>query len=167
MEKKPLRVAYNVLGVLAALTVPTVFVTLLYVPPYRHYFMDLSYPLSFLLLLLLVLPPFITLFRKNSRFYLLPLYAAVIGFAISSRMTQFLLPFVSEEGWKLYTRGVGDNVGWRTGWGNFAYSYPLAALSLLFAVLLTVFYLRKKRKAASALTANLAPDSDSSAPKNP
>ncbi len=146
MKKKSLRIAYNVFGVLAALTLPTVVATLIHVPPYKLYFIDLAYPLSLLLLLLLALPPFITLFRKNIHFNLLPLYAAVVGFAISCYMAHFLLPHVNEEGWDSYIRGWEDHEETLIGWGNLAYSTPFALLASIAAILLTVFYLWKKKK---------------------
>ena len=160
MKKSPLRVVYNVLGVLAALTVPTVFVMLVYIPPYRYHMNSRLHPFALLLLCLLAIPAIVTLFRKRVHFYTPPLYAVAVGYALSGRMTQFLLPRVSEEGWELYIReatGGVEGVKNLTGLVSLIYSYPFAFLSLLVAVLLTEFYLRKKRKAKAALTANPAP----------
>ena len=169
MVKKLLRIAYNVVGVLAALTLPTVFAMLVYIPPYRYSMDSLLYPFALLLLCLLALPATVTLFRKRVHLYTPPLYAATVGFALSGRMTQFLLSFVSEKGRELYIREAGgvEGVTILNALVSLIYSYPLAFLSLVVAILLTVFYLRKKRKAESALTANPTPDSDSSAPKAP
>ena len=170
MKKKPLRVAYNAVGVLAALTLPTVFAMLVYIPPFRYPMDSLLYPFALLLLCLLALPATVTLFRKRVHLYTPPLCAAVVGFALSGRMTQFLLPFVSEKGWELYIReatGGVEGVKNLTDLVSLIYSYPFAFLSLVAAILLTALYLRKKRKAESALPANPAPDSDSSAPKAP
>ncbi len=148
MEKKPLRIAYNAFGVLAALTLPTVFAMLVYIPPFRYSMDSLLYPFALLLLCLLALPATVTLFRKRVHLYTPPLCAAVVGFALSGRMTQFLLSFVSEKGRELYIREAGGVEGVKnlTALVSLIYSYPLAFLSLLVAVLLTALYLRKKRK---------------------
>ena len=163
MEKKPLRVAYNVFGVLAALTLLSVSRTANYMDgPFQ--WVTLS---ELVLLPLLAVLPIVTLFRKQAHLYTPPLYAAAVGYALSAKMVEFLLPKVNPDAWADYGRGVFGGAGMQTGVAEMFYTFPLALLSLLVAILLTVFYLRKKRKAEPALTATPAPDSDSAAPKNP
>ena len=152
MEKKPLRVAYNVVGVLAALTLPTVTLLWFYV-----FSADLLFlPLFFILPLLAALP-IVTLFRKQAHLYTPPLYAAAVGYAFSAKLTELLLPKVSPDAWAKYdaSNSVGfSGATWTTGVTEMFFTFPLAYLSLLAAILLTVFYLRKKKKAKNALTAN-------------
>ena len=155
MKKSPLRVVYNVLGVLAALTVPTVTLLLFYV-----FSTDLLFLSLFFILPLLAVPPIVTLFRRQAHFYLPPLYAAVVGYALSAKLTELLLPKVSPDAWADYsaTNSVGfSGATWTTGVTEMLFTFPLAYASLLGAVLLTEFYLQKKRKTKAALTATPAP----------
>lgn len=155
MKKKPLRVAYNVLGVLAALTLLSFSRTANYMDgPFQ--WVTLS---ELVLLPLLAVLPIVTLFRKQAHLYTPPLYAAAVGYAASAKLTELLLPKVSPDAWADYGRGVFGGAGMQTGVAEMFYTFPLAFLSLLAAILLTAFYLRKKKKAKNALTASPSPAS--------
>lgn len=144
MEKKPVRVLWNVFGTLAALVYPTMANVVQYALPHSKALAWNLFLLEVLLLVLLIVVPLLAM-RKSLHFPLVPLYTSVIGFLISARMTPIVLPFVSEN--SRYGQGFGG-APLATALLEMFFAIPFACVALLAAIPLTHKY-RKKKQAES------------------
>ena len=141
MNKKPVRILWNVFGTLAALVYPTMANVLQFVFPRSKTLAWNLFLLEVLLLALLIVLPLLAM-RKNLHFYLVPLYASVVGFLISARMTPIVLPFFSDT--TRYGSGFGGEP-LQTALLELFVALPFAFAALLAAIPLTSIYRKKKQ----------------------
>lgn len=141
MEKKAVRILWNVFGTLTALAYPTMANVIQYALPRSKLLAWSLFLLEVLLLVLLIVVPLLAM-RKSLHFDLVPLYTSVVGFLISARMTPIVLPFFSET--TRYGKGFGGEP-LQTALLEMFYAIPIACVALIAAILLTVKYRKKKQ----------------------
>ena len=145
MSKKTVRILLNVFGTLIALVFPTMINVINFVIPRTQLRGWLFVLLDLLILGFLIIFPLLTM-RKVLHFNLIPLYASVVGFLLSARMTPILLPFFSEN--SSYGKNFGgaplqlffDEILFGT----------FACAALAAAILLTRKYKRLKKEGGPA-----------------
>lgn len=141
MKKKTVCVLLNVFGTLAALVLPTMINALNFMVlrnQLRDWFFIL---LQLLLLVLLIVLPLLAM-RKSLHFYLVPLYASIVGFLISAPMTPIVLPFFSDD------HSYGLNFGGaplQTLLDGVLFAIPLACAALITSIKLTRKYKKMKQ----------------------
>lgn len=141
MSKKPVRILLNVLGTLAALILPTM-INVVNFMVLRNQLRDWFFVmLKLLLLTLLIIFPLLAM-RKSLHFHLVPLYASIVGFLISARMTPLVLPFFSEN----HSYGLSfGGAPLQTLLDEVLFAIPFACAAPVASILLTLKYRKKKQ----------------------